>query len=324
MLHTILDYEIFEGFTLNQPKPVPIGTDEENKEWTSFWEYLRKGTDLSIVNYKNEENIFLNSLTTGRRGTKISTSVSFKKPYKQVLPKDTSPWSTYFIIENDEIIKQNYRKKNGLLFGFQADYKQIWNQLSLINLPKVLSVRECSELQFNSWNQIEPYMTPFSDIVIMDNYILDENLWESNLISILKVLKKATPIKFNLLIITFEGDKFKLDINISNKLKELLIDNKIICNLGIVLFTREFKEHDRGIFTNYLRIKSGDSFNYFDSKGNIITKGTDIDFYSMVENDKYIVTKNLLESVSKKISEIEGHDRSKFVYGDLNCNLIKL
>ena len=113
-------------------------------------------------------------------------------------------------------------------------------------------------------------------MLIIDNYIFDKNVWESNLIELLKVFGARTPVKFNLLIVSFEGSKFKIDINIGNDLKNKLIQCGINCNLCIILAPTQLKEHDRTILTNYLRIKSGDSFNYFNSNGDYITKGTEI------------------------------------------------
>ena len=98
MFKTTLDYSIFEDFVQNQPKPVPFGTEKENKTWFSFWEYLKSGSDVLITNYNKEENIFLNGLTTGRKGTNCHLLPGFKKPAEHRF-KIKTPHSVYFIDE---------------------------------------------------------------------------------------------------------------------------------------------------------------------------------------------------------------------------------
>jgi len=56
-------------------------------------------------------------------------------------------------------------------------------------------------------------------------------------------------------------------------------------------------EHDRFIITNYLRIKSGDSLIYFNSKDEILSKSKTVDFYSLGSRDYRYTTKIIVEKL---------------------------
>ena len=79
--------------------------------------------------------------------------------------------------------------------------------------------------------------------------------------------------------------------------------------------TRKLKEHDRGIFTNFLRLKSGDSFNFLNSQGEVITN-TEIDIYPLTNHMLNKVNKITLESIERKINKSE--EKNKFVIHHVN------
>ncbi|RLD51190.1 MAG: hypothetical protein DRI94_06695 [Bacteroidetes bacterium] len=327
MLQTVLDFSIFEDFVNLQPKQIPLGSEEENYYWLSFWNYLKNGTDLSIINFKETQNIFLTSLTTGRKGTKIKLSENFKKPYKNILPRETNIQSVFFIDEEDENEQQKYRNKNSLFFAFKNDYKIKWKELSLFKKSKILSVEKAEKLQFHSWSVLNEYLLPFSDLIIFDNFIFSGNKkkLQANLFKIIKEFSKVASVKFNLLIVSYIGYDFILNVEkIYDTLKEFLREEKIECNPGIVLTTNAIKRHDRAIYSNYLRINSGDSFNYFKSDGTFATKGTEITFFPLCENEKYITTENSLKKISEIIDNLaKREDADKYLIGNIKNKLLK-
>ena len=329
MLKTILDYGIFEDFTTNQPKPVPLGTIEDINTWNSFWEFLKSGSDVTITNYKNEENIFLNDLTTGRKGTGCKLKEKFNRPNKFSFPKKTDIKSVFFIDEPTDNGKTSYRQKNGFVFGFKEDYLPVWKDLSLLDKPKVLPLRKSARVKFQSWSQLADYIPPFTDLIIVDNYMFDETIWDYNLFRIIEEFSKKTPVKFNLLLLSFMDDRKLTNTfvkNIYDEIKSKLDDKGINCNLSIALANQSIKEHDRGIFTNYIRIKSGDSFSYFDKNGKIITKGTDIDFHPLVETDKINASEAALYDIKEIIDKLAGDPKTKEkrLAGDLKNRLLEI
>jgi hypothetical protein len=62
-------------------------------------------------------------------------------------------------------------------------------------------------------------------------------------------------------------------------------------------------EHDRFIISNYFRIKSGDSFIYFNSIGEKITDSTTVDYVSLANRSYLKVTKKIIEKISGIVQE---------------------
>lgn len=286
MLKCTCDIAIFDDFIKNQPQKEPVGNEDDNKAWNSLWYFLKSGADLELVNMPdNYENIFLNSLTTGRAGSSLSTNSNFNHPHKCTFKKDTEIDRIFFINEELEEKQRNYLKNNGHFIAFQNNYLEKWKQFSFFNKPRQLSARKNATLKFYSWNQLNDYAVNFTDLIIVDSYVFsDESLLHSNLYRIIEILSSWTQIRFNLLIVSYVGGKIKVNAEkCHEKIKDFCIQKNIKCNIGIVLSTSELKEHDRIIYSNYIRIKSGDSFCYFNSANDFVTKGTDIDFFSYTE-----------------------------------------
>jgi len=324
MMHTVLDYSLFEDFTNNQPLPVPVGTFDENEHWRSFWKFLKQGCDLTITNIKEWNNIFLNDLTTGRKGTRLNTKNKFNRPHKCKLPGKTFPHTVYFLNEENNDVRVKYRTQNGFLFGFKNDYQKTWEELSLYGKQKVLPVARHAGKELTEWQQLSDYITPFTDLIIIDNYMFDESVWDYNLFEILKIFADKTPVKFNLLLVSFvPKEKLSLYQDIEQKIKEKIKELHINCNLTIALAYRQVKEHDRVIITNYLKIKSGDSFIYFDKNGKPLTRGTEIDFASLSEPDVFYSVKVTLKHVGEIMNKLNNHsEKEKRLFGNGKCGLI--
>lgn len=327
-MHTIIDSSVLKDFFSTQPQQVPYGNDDDITCWNTFWKFIKSETDLSIQNhdetgnYNNPYFQFYTKLTSGRGNTKLAFG-KFVKPYKNEFRVD-DPHTFYCIDEEDLNEQTKYRRKNGLLIAFKNDYKKNWSDLKLLKKRKSLPVRKnvSSEI-LKGWEGIRKYILPFTDLLITDNYILsDESLIPSNLEKLLTILDQQTPTNYNLTLFSFEGrERLKLARAVEI-LKDIKVRNKLKANISLILTNRKF-EHDRGIFMNYLRIKPGDSFNLFDSSGNIITHGTDIDFCSMADPDDVNTTKAAFENLDQIISGIDNSRKESIIYGNLKNRLLK-
>ncbi|MCU4177322.1 hypothetical protein [Carboxylicivirga sp. N1Y90] len=328
-MNTTLHGNIFSAFIASQPERIPLGTEYDNARWNSLWEFLKSKTDLTVYetnNLNDIDNVMLTQLSTGRGETQIQYS---DKPFSshKFKIKCNGSSSVYCIDETDPNNQKKYRSKNGYIFAFKDDLLATWEQLSLLPLKLKHPVRKSVEQKsdgFTSWSKLADYLTPFTDVVMIDNYILnDPSLIPSNLEKILEELDKATPVKYRLTIFTFEGGRDKLNGQATyDSLKEIKQRLQLKCEIELILANRAVKEHDRGIFTNYLTIRSGDSFNYFDSTGNIITHGTDITFGSMANTDEREATMATLAEVADKRSEII-EKNSDLVFGDCKNQLLE-
>jgi hypothetical protein len=284
--------KLLSAFIATQPERIPLGTAYDNARWNSFWEFIKSKTDLTLSQtdgLNDLDKMMLTQLSSGRGDTNIGFSDKAFSCYKNKVKCD-EPLTFYCINEENETNRKKYRDKNGYLFAFDNDLLATWEQFSLLPLKLKYPIRKSIEQDkdaFTSWSKLGDYLTPFTDVVLIDNYILnDASLIPSNLEKILVELDKATPVKYNLSIFTFEGGRDKLDGKKAyDGLKEIKMRLNLKCDIELILANRAVKEHDRGIFTNYLCIRSGDSFNYFNSKGEIITHGTDLNFGSMANLD---------------------------------------
>lgn len=338
-MKTVIDSAILKDFFLTQPKQVPLGDTKEINCWNSFWTFMQSETDLSIHNHKENNNYnnpyfqFYKQLTIGRGYTKIAHN-NFVKPVECEFNID-NPHTFYCLIEEDENEQIKYRRRNGLLIGFMNDYKKYWLDLKLLNKSINLPVRKNYDGKiFKSWDELEDYLLPFTDVVIADNYLLNNpKKAEDNFKRILLKLDKATPVKYNLTVITYEGKdypesnppEYKLIAKDEYQKLSLFIEkNHLKCELSFVLTTGSIKEHDRGIFMNYLWIDSGDSFNYFGSQNEIITRGTKIYFNTLASSDNFNSAKAALDNLSAIIKKMKNKNPWIYAIGSLRNRLLNI
>jgi hypothetical protein len=278
MLETIIDSEIFIDFCKSRPAPVPEGTKQENNEWLSFWSFLQSDSDLKFIGYSDfnaqkAESRFLSALTSGRGDAKINFVPKFNWPKNGKLPKNPYPGSFFCLNLDVEEKRVQLTTQNGLLFAFMNNYKEQWQKLSNSDTFHIRRGLKEGKLLVN-WESLSPFILPFTDVIICDKFIHQKDYRDKNLLEIIKLLDKHASKPYNLLIIT-NKDNIHLD-EFESYLKEKIAENKLKANLGIVLSR---KEHDRCIIMNYMRIDSGDSFNYFNSAGTINTNGTELKLF---------------------------------------------
>lgn len=314
MLKLYLDYSIFCDFVEREPKSVLEVDKEFRKTWSALWDFIESGSDLTLINVPENTNEsstrYLTLLTKNRVKSTIRIERNFKAPFKFKFDLDEHFQSIFFLNEISEERKRKYVSVNSIPIAFAEDYLSEFSKLALVNCDKGKSVRKING-NFNSWQDLENYLFYASDVVIADNYLLsDSSLIESNFIGIVKKLYEIRN-DLNLTIVTYNDPKHPFELQklveeIKLRLKECFLKEKF----NLILLNKDLKEHDRGIFTNYLRIKSGDSFNFFNSSGGIITKGTELDFYSLQDKVYFNMTLVALEAIkiaSEKTNESKKH-----------------
>lgn len=194
--------------------------------------------------------------------------------------------------------------------------------------------------EFKKWDDLRKYVTPLSDIILIDSYIAsDSSLIESNLLPILKLLHYTKKAKTNLIILT---EKNHLAPGLSNELLAKKVKTAIeqvpgcTANVTIVLWnnnTRQsrqqypnlakFEEHDRTLITNYSRWKTGDTFNYFDSTGQKVTKGRELDLYSLAKRDNLRLINNLINDTNAYLQWCQVNNPEN-IYGDRKSGLLTI
>jgi hypothetical protein len=177
-----------------------------------------------------------------------------------------------------------------------------------------------------SWGDLCEYKINTSDILIIDKFIAhDPSLIESNLGELLKTLTTNIHGKVNVILFTEKSSCLHYDVvskTVRNCVKQ---STGVSPNFTLVKYTAKrnigaFNEHDRTILLNYYRLYSGDSFNYFNSNGETITAGRELDLSSLAKKSNYILANNLIEDVQKVIdwltqndTGIEGDKKSHFL-----------
>lgn len=360
LIDTVIDGGILLDFFTKRPELPPFGEPEDVDLWNSFWRFLQKKTNLDVRNYDKDNRFhkqFFTQLTTGCGNSDIV--IPDESPiHKKGKLLSEKLGSFYCIDESDEEYRSKLENENGCVVAFKDNYKKYWEQLILFHLPKTLSVTKdtyLKEYNFESWDLLNNYLTKFTDVVIVDNYIFswDNDIIAENFQRILINLNKATPVKFNLTIYTYERG---LNPRFINQDKEVIIekvneenaeniielveriikDCGINCSVKLIFADAEVKEHDRGIFTNYLRIKSGHSFNYFyylklivgeERRIRLMTRkkikitDTEIDFFPLVYPNNRGVAAKTLTRINRSIKDIE-HRKPESVYGNCENNLL--
>lgn len=146
--------------------------------------------------------------------------------------------------------------------------------------------------ELDSWAKLMDYQSPCSDIIICDQYIIkNESLLDFNLYKLLlQLCYSSTQSKMNIVIFTLKETNGCQCVDCSilkNKIQQIL-EEKTGLKPNVAIITgssQKLGEHDRTIFTNYKLYNSGDSFNYFDSKGSKITDGRFFHVHSLVSKD---------------------------------------
>lgn len=223
--------------------------------------------------------------------------------------------SVYFI--NDESIDK-LKNREELLIADIGEEMEMFKQLFLNNDDYKFERKLRIGSQFSCWEDLQKFDSPYIDLIIVDNFILnDKSLFDTNLKGLIKnTLKSDIRKKINI-IIFFKADKEKVPFSdLKNELQTVVSEKfKELPNVTIV---KHYAEHDRTILKNFIRIYSGDSFNYFLSSGQKTTKGKEIHFSSIADKENYTLYIELLQDLQKIIdnanqASIIGDKKSRFL-----------
>lgn len=169
---------------------------------------------------------------------------------------------------------------------------------------------------FRNWDDIKDFSLPLTDIIIVDNYILsNKEIFNTNLLSYLSVLMNNSQAKVNIVVYAHPEQIDDDETEILKQIKTCIKNATGKKGTATIIKTR--KEHDRTILTNYNRIYSGDSFNFWDGAGRKITKGKEITYSSNAREENHQLFKDLLKDlqgiIDKNPENIEGDKISSYL-----------
>lgn len=185
--------------------------------------------------------------------------------------------------------------------------------------------------EISKWEDIKNFISPTSDILIYDRYLLaSPELYESNLYTLVKCLADSVKNeKVNIVIVTlkdnfdnfskrnFEPDWDGIYSNLRTK-----VNKKFRPNITFVVASKDRIKHDRYIITNYKMFSSGDSYNYFNSQGTKITSGSWFHIYSLADNANMANADRLIKDVQELINVLKRINDSN-IKKDRICNFLK-
>lgn len=166
-----------------------------------------------------------------------------------------------------------------------------------------------------SWSGLSDAVLPCTDIIITDGYILSNpSLYKTNLVPLIKKLTtRVTYTRINIVIFCLRSTK---DTKGNEHIPDwsnirLLIKNELIAE-GIDAYitfvvsdsTRDFKEHDRTIFTNYLYYASGATMNFYDKNGIFTSDGRHFTVHSQAKETYFVEAHNFLQDMQSLIIDI--------------------
>ena len=191
-----------------------------------------------------------------------------------------------------------------------------------------------SKDSFPNWEQLskDGLNLPLTDIIVMDRYIGGQipDLADYNINKLLEVLVERVKAEVNIVFFcnkTYYNKDLKSYINpdweqfrkdVKGKVKN---KTGVTCNVTIVFYPQK-APHDRVIFTNYMLYSSGDSFEYFDSKGNTITQGKRLDVDSLAKKDHFDFAMSIVNDM-QILYETISRKNPDMVIGDKKSNYIK-
>jgi hypothetical protein len=233
------------------------------------------------------------------------------------------------------LVNENVRHVNevgGVIAGTVGDEENIFNSLFLFNNEYGFDRRVKIGNGFNNWEDIIKFALPFTDIIIIDQYLFSEfNRANYNLYRFLEFIHYNKSLKTNIVVFIKNGEidegkslsDFTKIIRDSIKRATDKKANITVIEVRDIKDVQSLAEHDRTVFTNYLRIYSGDSLsNYFNDDGSKKTKGREIEFSSLAKTENLNLARELIADMQKIIEWYEDNNPDA-IQGDKKSNFLR-
>ncbi len=190
-----------------------------------------------------------------------------------------------------------------------------------------------SQMKGKGWAILKRFSRPCSDILIIDNYILsDQTLYDSNFYPLIRSLvSRGNGSVINIVIVTKKENHNRVgnynfvpdwnDIRARVKAEVKQETGARDTNVTFLFLPNDIKEHDRTIITNYLRINSGDSYNYLNSRLDIITKSQCMDINSRAFAKNHTLADEAVRAIQTKLDETRRRNPCNII-GDGKSHLL--
>lgn len=270
---------------------------------------------------------WLNQLSQGR-GNSTSRDEFKDSPFPERPVKNNFrtnlPWDVFvsaFLI--DDVKTESLKQSNNILIGNVGEET---NLLSLLFCNSLFSLHSVYNIQnrniFKGWSTLKQdgHIMPCTDIIISDRYLFSkpDKILEKNIFTILSMFSNDKQnTKINIIFFTDPIDEVLR--NSIKKRIDNIFNKKASVKVTFVLFRndRHNRPHDRFIITNYRVFRSGDSFNYYDEKDNIISQGLTLDINSLADEETY----SWVSDVQKQYQDLCDNAKNR-IFGAKESNFI--
>ena len=231
------------------------------------------------------------------------------------LKKDSFPSARGVYLLNDDKIGSAKLLKTHLIGGLNEEV----DTLKMLFISNDYSFHKLKEIgvEVTPANHLDIFDMPFSTVVVVDRYIFkgpeiggNLSLYDFNLAKILKKIYIAKKGPSKIILIYQVNVKVKTTdpmydegpdiIKLATKIRNVTEKHCVAPELYFIGVPHGYidDEHDRYILTDFIKIKSGDSLVYFNSKGETITKSKTVDSYSLANHDYRKIILNLVKKLN--------------------------
>lgn len=276
----------------------------------------------------NDIKQWITIMNDGVKGTIKWNEKHPARPLKTNIHTSFTPeqLSSVYLVDDERI---NQLKEYGLLlYGGVGSEVAILSSLIMHDTDYGF-VKQLPIKKMSSWTDLRNYTSPCSDIILVDQYLFSfEQLYEYNVFALInEICSYAKKAKINIVILTMPQyyDKttktyFKPNwFDIRDKIRQIVEDNTGVKPNVTFVLSSKLGEHDRTIFTNYKSIESGDTFVYFDSKGNVISTGRHIEIFSLADREFYANSMKFVNDMQDIIYNVKSYN----IIGDQKSNYLK-
>ena len=231
---------------------------------------------------------------------------------------DVYPPNSIFLLDKTEQECLTLSNQFGMIFlnkDTLASKSKLLFSWALYNVTKDTKAIQ----SFKNWKELQKFKHPFNAMIVVDNYILDEQKGLENLKNIIEnyLPEKLENTDFHLTIITSHQTvnrktnkkipKYNLQDKYDNDLHSMVksLNKPYKINISLISIDSD-KNHDRNIFTNYFWLHSGHSFDYFSPKGEVTNPTNLMIFPIFYQNEKMGNNQNTVyEAVYQHLSEMK-------------------
>ncbi|WP_312820439.1 hypothetical protein [Kaistella carnis] len=234
-----------------------------------------------------------------------------------VLRQSNSFKGSILFLQDKETVS-TIKERNEILCGGISEETDI---LSMLFLHK----NKCHSEEFlgkniTAKNYLNLKNLPFTKLVIVDRYLLKNkdgisniDFFEANILKLLKDLLASKKTRVDIIFVyqlkkTYDpvtkthltdGPEISKLTETIKKLVDKRSPKPNVIFIAVPTGKQIKDEHDRHIFSDYLRIKSGGSFIYFNNEGEMISSSTTVDFYSLSDRQYAENSINILKKIEE-------------------------